>query len=49
MNLNVIYEFDFDIAISKLDFKNKEIFTFHEVKLFLLYTTGKKMDNQSFD
>ena len=43
MNLNVIYEFDFDIAISKLDFKNKEIFTFHEVKLFLLYTTGKKM------
>ena len=42
MNSNIIYEFDFDIAISKLGFRNKETFSFHEVKLFLLYTLGKK-------
>ena len=42
MNSNIIYEFDFDIAISKLGFKNKETFSIHEVKLFLLYTLGKK-------
>ena len=42
MNKNIIYEFDFDIAISKLGFKNKESFSIHEVKLFLLYTLGKK-------
>ena len=39
---NIIYEFDFDVSISKLGFKSKETFTFHEVKLFLLYTLGKK-------
>lgn len=43
MNNNIIYEFDFDIAINKLGFKNKEIFSFHETKLFLLYTLGKKL------
>ena len=43
MNSNIIYEFDFDIAISKLGFKNKETFSIHETKLFLLYTIGKKM------
>ena len=43
MNSNIIYEFDFDIAISKLGFKNKETFSIHETKLFLLYTLGKKM------
>ena len=42
MNKNIIYEFDFDIALSKLGFKNKESFSIHEVKLFLLYTLGKK-------
>ena len=42
MNSNIIYEFDFDIAISKLGFKNKETFSIHETKLFLLYTLGKK-------
>ena len=42
MNKNIIYEFDFDIAISKLGFKNKESFSIHEAKLFLLYTLGKK-------
>ena len=43
MNNNILYEFDFDIAINKLGFKNKEIFSFHETKLFLLYTLGKKI------
>ena len=43
MNSNIIYEFDFDIAINKLGFKNKETFSIHETKLFLLYTLGKKM------
>ena len=43
MNSNIIYEFDFDIAISKLGFKNKETFSIHETKLFFLYTLGKKM------
>ena len=43
MNSNIIYEFDFDIAISKMGFKNKETFSIHETKLFLLYTLGKKM------
>ena len=42
MNSNIIYEFDFDIAINKLGFKNKETFSIHETKLFLLYTLGKK-------
>ena len=42
MNSNIIYEFDFDIAINKLGYKNKETFTIHESKLILLYTLGKK-------
>ena len=42
MNSNIIYEFDFDIAMNKLGYKNKETFTIHETKLFLLYTLGKK-------
>ena len=42
MNSDIMYEFDFDIAISKLGFKNKETFSIHETKLFLLYTLGKK-------
>ena len=46
MNSNIIYEFDFDIAISKLGFKNKETFSIHETKLFLLYTLGKKFKKE---
>ena len=42
MDSNIIYEFDFDIAINKLGYKNKDTFTIHETKLFLLYTLGKK-------
>ena len=42
MNSNIIYEFDFDIAINKLGYKNKDTFSIHETKLFLLYTLGKK-------
>ena len=42
MTSNIIYEFDFDIAINKLGYKNKETFSIHETKLFLLYTIGKK-------
>ena len=42
MNSNIMYEFDFDVAISKLGFKNKETFSIHETKLFLLYTLGRK-------
>lgn len=42
MNSNIIYEFDFDIAINKLGYKNKDTFTIHESKLILLYTLGKK-------
>ena len=43
MNSNIIYEFDFDIAINKLGYKNKDTFSIHETKLFLLYTLGKKL------
>ena len=46
MNSEIIYEFDFDIAISKLGFKNKEAFSIHETKLFLLYTLGKKFKKE---
>ena len=42
MSSNIIYEFDFDIAINKLGYKNKDSFSIHEAKLFLLYTLGKK-------
>ena len=42
MSSNIIYEFDFDIAINKLGYKNKDTFTIHESKLILLYTLGKK-------
>ena len=42
MTSNIIYEFDFDIAINKLGYKNKDTFTIHESKLILLYTLGKK-------
>ena len=46
MNSDIMYEFDFDIAISKLGFKNKETFSIHETKLFLLYTLGKKFKKE---
>ena len=46
MSSNIIYEFDFDIAINKLGFKNKETFSIHETKLFLLYTLGKKFKKE---
>ena len=46
MNSNIIYEFDFDIAINKLGYKNKDAFTIHESKLILLYTLGKKYKKQ---
>ena len=46
MNSDIMYEFDFDIAISKLGFKNKEAFSIHETKLFLLYTLGKKFKKE---
>ena len=42
MNSNIIYEFDFDIALNKLGYKTKDTFSIHETKLFLLYTLGKK-------
>ena len=43
MNSNIIYEFDFDIALNKLGYKTKDTFSIHETKLFLLYTLGKKL------
>ena len=46
MNSNIIYEFDFDIAINKLGYKNKDTFTIYESKLILLYTLGKKYKKQ---
>ena len=42
-NIKKMYEFDFDIAISKLGFKEKSTFTISEAKVFLLYTLGKKL------
>ena len=37
-----LYQFDFDILLSKLELKDKKNFTLHETKKILLYITGKK-------
>ena len=46
MKSDIIYEFDFDISINKLGYKNKESFSIHEAKLILLYTLGKKFKKE---
>ncbi len=46
MKSDIIYEFDFDIAINKLGYKNKDSFSLHESKLILLYTLGKKFKKE---
>ena len=46
MKSDIIYEFDFDISINKLGYKNKESFTIHDAKLILLYTLGKKFKKE---